>query len=717
MIDRQTVQQILDAVDIVDVVSDFVTLKRRGANYVGLCPFHNEKTPSFSVSRSKGICKCFSCSKGGSAVNFIMEHEQISYYEALKYLAKKYHIEVKERELTPEEVAAQSKRESMLNVNEAALAVFEHDLHDTTEGHDVGLSYFLERGMNEESIKKFHLGYSLDSKDALFKALIGKGFDKQYVFETGLCTPSQYGSGGFDRFKGRVMFPVFNLAGKVIAFGGRTLKNDPAKYVNSPESEIYKKSRELYGMFQAKHAIAKLDKCFLVEGYMDVISMVQSGIENVVASSGTSLTEGQIRMIHRFTNNVTVLYDGDSAGIKAAIRGIDMLLAEGLNIKILLLPDGHDPDSFAKSHSSSEFQKYIEENETDFIKFKTRILLNGVENDPIKKSAAIQELVKTISVIPVDITRAVYAKECSRYLDIDENLLVREISKAVAANKIKEGEARQKEKIEKEKAQFPVNDVNSTGSGSSKPVANDLKPNYLEPYEKPLLRYIVKYGMNVICASADDLESGITVLDYISRELDADSLSFTQPVYQKVYSASLKYAVEFQNSFSAKMSEFESERIELMKKGIDEIGTETMSLSDIEKREKELAGEVNADINKKIEQYRTLYLETLLCSDPDDDVRTISTELVSNKYKLSKIHSKYAEIPSELSRLETFIPEAICNLKNAILNKQIAELNEALKATNDAETMNNIMMDIRRIKDIQLQLNTLIGERVLNPKK
>ena len=430
MIDRETVDKILDAVDIVDVVSDFVHLRRRGANYIGLCPFHNEKTPSFSVSRSKGICKCFSCGKGGSAVNFIMEHEQMSYYEALKYLAKKYHIEVKERELTDKEKQEQSERENMLVVNEFAMKQFEDNMYNTDEGRNIGLGYFYERGFNDNIIKKFHLGYSMDNSTALYDAIKKHGFNPKYAVETGLCMHNERGY--YDRFKGRVMFPVLNIAGKVIAFGGRTLKKDDrAKYVNSPESIIYKKSNELYGLFQAKRGIVNKDKCFLVEGYTDVLSMHQAGIENVVASSGTSLTEGQIRMIHRFTDNITVLYDGDAAGIKASLRGIDMLLAEGLNVKVLLLPDGDDPDSFAKKHSATEFQDYITAHETDFIRFKTTILLEGLEDDPIKRAAAISDIVKSISVIPSNITRAVYTKECSDKFGIEEKVLVAEVAKAI----------------------------------------------------------------------------------------------------------------------------------------------------------------------------------------------------------------------------------------------------------------------------------------------
>ena len=443
MIDKATVAQILDTANIVEVVSDFVSLKRRGSGYVGLCPFHNEKTPSFSVSPARNYCHCFSCGKGGSPVGFMMELEQMSYAEALKYLAQKYHIEVHERELTDKEREEQTERESMLVINEAANKHFEDNLYNTSDGKEIGLTYFAERGFSAATIKKFRLGYSLDKRNDLYSTLVKQGYNPKYLISTGLCIDDNRG-GGFDRFKGRAMFPVMNVAGKIIAFGGRTLKNEPAKYVNSPESVIFKKSRELYGLFQAKQAIVKKGKCFLVEGYADVISMHQAGFDNTVASSGTSLTEGQISMIHRFTENVTVLYDGDAAGIKASLRSIDLLLNEGLNIKVLLLPDGHDPDSFARTHSTSEIQAYIDENETDFIQFKMQILLEGAKNDPIKRSAVIQDVVKSIAVIPNAITRSVYTKECASRLDIDENLLVKEIGKVIEQNKKREFERRQR---------------------------------------------------------------------------------------------------------------------------------------------------------------------------------------------------------------------------------------------------------------------------------
>lgn len=471
MIDRETVDRILDTADIVDVVSDFVSLRRSGANFKGLCPFHDEKTPSFMVSPAKQICHCFGCGKGGSPVNFVMEHEQMSYVEALRYLAKKYNIEIHEKELTSEEKAAQTEREAMLVVNEFAAQWFEDQLFGTQEGKDIGLSYFYERGFNDATIKKFHLGYSPQDSKALYTAATGKGYNKQNLFNVGLCIDDRRG-GGFDRFHGRVMFPVMNIAGKIIAFGGRTLKKskDIAKYFNSPESAVYVKNRELYGLFQSKRAIVKEDKCYLVEGYTDVISLHQAGVENVVASSGTSLTEGQIRAIHRFTTNVTVLYDGDSAGIKASLRGIDMLLAEGLNIKVLLLPDGEDPDSFARSHSASELKQYIADNETDFISFKTKILLEGTERDPIKRAALIGDVVRSISVIPDAISRSVYAKECSVQLGISEDVLLREIQKNITRNKEEAYKRRQREKNREERFTRET----KVGQGGAEPSAPDI---------------------------------------------------------------------------------------------------------------------------------------------------------------------------------------------------------------------------------------------------
>jgi DNA primase len=429
MIDQPTIDRITDAAQIQDVVSDYVTLKKRGVNLLGLCPFHNEKTPSFMVSPAKGIFKCFGCGKGGNSVHFIMGHEQVSYYEALKFLAKKYHIDVQERELSPQELAVRNDRESMFLVNEFAQKHFSHTLHNHIDGKSIGLSYFRERGFRDDIVQKFQLGYSLDQRDAFTQSALKAGYNKEYLVKTGLTFEGENNYVA-DRFRGRVMFPVHSLSGKVVAFGGRILKKDDkmAKYVNSPESEIYHKSNELYGIYFAKQAIVKQERCFLVEGYTDVISMHQSGIENVVASSGTSLTPGQIRLIHRFTENVTVIYDGDAAGIKASIRGIDLLLEEGLNIKVLLLPDGDDPDSFARKHNASDFIEYVEKQSSDFIRFKTNLLLKDAGNDPIKRAGLVIDIVRSISIIPNNIIRGEYVKECSTLLNVDEAMLYHQIN-------------------------------------------------------------------------------------------------------------------------------------------------------------------------------------------------------------------------------------------------------------------------------------------------
>ena len=719
MIDHNTVQKILDAADIVEVVSDFVSLKRRGANYIGLCPFHNEKTPSFSVSRAKGICKCFSCGKGGSAVNFIMEHEQLSYYEALKYLAKKYHIEVKERELTPEEVEAQSEREVMLSINEQALKHFEDKLFNTEDGRNIGLSYFYNRGMTDLSIKKFHLGYSLDEKDALYKDLVTAGYNPKYIFtETGvgLCTKSNYNDGGFDRFKGRVMFPVFNIAGKIVAFGGRTLKNDHAKYVNSPESLIYKKSNELYGLFQAKQAISKNDKCYLVEGYFDVISMHQAGIENVVASSGTSLTEGQIRMIHRFTENITVLYDGDSAGIKASLRGIDMLLAEGLNIKVLLLPDGEDPDSFSRGRSSSELMDYIKENETDFISFKTKILLEGSENDPIKKSAVINDIIKSIAVIPSEISRAIYAQECSNSLKIDEKVLLRGIASAILENKKKDFEKREKEQREHQIEEIHATEVPVPEVPVNQPVqpAGAAIDKTMQIYEDELIRIVIKYGMAEFKNPNSNEESLPTVLEYIVNEMSHDGLQFSNPDYLHVMKAAGDLIQQFYADLNTQMESLEQFRITETKKGIEEISKTIKDFNDIGQREFELKKNIDNQIYEKLESYRCKYLAEIFCSSEDDIIRKVSTKYVSNRHILSKIYN----VVSEYDRLFDLVPQALNIWKNGIVSQNINEIQNRLKEKNlTKEEINDLMTELMRLNTVRTQFSSVLGERVILPKK
>ena len=717
MIDRETVDKILDAVDIVDVVSDFVHLRRRGANYIGLCPFHNEKTPSFSVSRSKGICKCFSCGKGGSAVNFIMEHEQMSYYEALKYLAKKYHIEVKERELTDKEKQEQSERENMLVINEFAMKQFEENIYGTDEGRNIGLSYFYERGFNDSIIKKFHLGYSLDNSTALYDTIKKHGFNPKYAIETGLCIHNERGY--YDRFKGRVMFPVLNIAGKVIAFGGRPLKKDDrAKYVNSPESTIYKKSNELYGLFQAKRGIVNKDKCFLVEGYTDVLSMHQAGIENVVASSGTSLTEGQIRMIHRFTDNITVLYDGDAAGIKASLRGIDMLLAEGLNVKVLLLPDGDDPDSFAKKHSATEFQDYITAHETDFIRFKTTILLEGLEDDPLKRAAAISDIVKSISVIPSNITRAVYTKECSDKFGIEEKVLVNEVAKAI--RKAKEAKEQRKsgqqESVEDDTTE-PASESVATASPKKR---QDPAEKLLKPYEREVARYIAKYGMCDFCDAYDITGENrkMSVIEYISTELGNDNMSFSIPAYQAIYEKAVSLLPDFYGERPKKEEEIATLRQKLEAEGIEHIRNTIDNIDGIQREEKALQERIDNQIMQEKTLFQSSFLEKKLCSDESDIVRNAAIELVSDKYQLSKVHTKFSNVETEADRLNELIPVAILSWKDAILTFNIRKIQEQIKEAakaGDLTRMQDLLASQNNLKSLQQQFAKLLGDRVIIP--
>ena len=530
MIDKATIDKIMDAANIVDVVSEFVTLRKAGVNYKGLCPFHDEKTPSFVVSPSKGYCHCFSCGKGGNVVGFIMEHEQMTYPEALRWLAKKYNIEIHERELTDDEKREQSERESLFIINEWAQNYFRENLLDTERGKAIGLAYFRSRGFRDDTINSFKLGYAMPERDALAKAALAKGFKEQFLVDTGLCYRKEDGTLQ-DRYAGRVIFPVHTVTGRVVAFGGRILDNNKkaAKYVNSPESLIYHKSNELYGIFQAKHAITKQDRCYLVEGYIDVTSMHQSGVENVVASSGTSLTTGQIRLIRRFTSNITVLYDGDAAGIHASIRGIDMLLAEGMNVKVLLLPDGDDPDSFARKHPAQEFRDYIEAHQTDFIEFKTNLLLKGA-TDPVKRSEAISSIVKSVSVIQDQITRATYLAECAHRLGMSEATLIN------TANQFIRGdieEKRKEQRREEAKAEGPVKPLQPLGQVAQQPSV-----------EYMLMQMVVRYGQEILYKGVETEDGGtidLSVAQYISYDLGADNLTFKNDLYNRMLAEAVEH--------------------------------------------------------------------------------------------------------------------------------------------------------------------------------
>ena len=531
MIDRRTIERIKDAADIVDVVSDFVTLKKSGANYKGLCPFHNEKTPSFIVTPSRGTCHCFGCGKGGDPVSFIMEHEQMNYPEALRWLANKYHIEIQERELSAEEKKEESERESMYIVNEWAASYFEGLLHDHVDGLALGMQYFRSRGFRDDTIKAFRLGYDLQDRRALARTALGKGYQEEFLLKTGICVRTEQGE-LLDRYAGRVVFPWVGLNGKVLGFTARVLdartKGVSQKYVNSPSSDIFDKSNALYGIYQARKAIAKEDRVYLVEGQADVISMYQSGIHNVVAGSGTALTFPQIRMLHRFSSNITLIYDDDPAGIHAALRGTDMLLSEGMNLKVLLLPEGEDPDSFARKNTASDFRKYIEENQTDFIQFKTGLLLKG-ETDPLKRSEAINSIVQSIAVVQNPILRDTYVHDCAQRIGINEATLINQMNRFIRQNMEQKGGpgTPQPERIQVAQPAIQTSPIVRQSS----------------EVEQMLVQMIICHGEEVIFRDVEDdngVAYNLTVSQYIDYDLSADGLKFQNPLFSRV----LREAVE-----------------------------------------------------------------------------------------------------------------------------------------------------------------------------
>lgn len=540
MIDEATKQRILDAAKIEEVVGDFVTLRRRGVNLIGLCPFHNEKTPSFTVSPAKNICKCFGCGKGGTPVNFIMQHEHLDFPDALRYLAKKYNIEIVEKELTAQEMQQRTKRESMMALNAFAQKYFTTQLWKTEEGQSVGLAYFRERGFSDAILQKFQVGYSLNQYRALSDQAIQSGFSALLLTEIGLATRNEREQ-LTDRFRGRVIFPVHSLSGRVVAFGGRVLvKSDKtAKYVNSPESEVYHKSNELYGIYFAKDSIVRNDSVYLVEGYTDVLSMHEAGIENVVASSGTSLTYGQIRMIHRFTNNITVLYDGDSAGIKASLRGIDLLLEEGMNVKVVLLPTGEDPDSFAKSHNANELIDYIQQQQTDFIQFKSNLLLHEAGNDPIKKAQLINDIVQSIAIIPDTITRSVYIQDCAMRFNMRESLLGEAVQKARSQSK---QQKEPKEESTNQPSILPVIDAQTLSNTTQTPVAAPTSLPYTYAQEQVIMRYVINYGKQQL--TFYDAESNenfaISLVEYVDLILQEDNMPLQYPMHVSMLQEALQ---------------------------------------------------------------------------------------------------------------------------------------------------------------------------------
>ena len=713
MIDQATIDRIMDAAQIVDVVSEFVTLRRRGVNYIGLCPFHNEKTPSFSVSPSKGVCKCFSCGKGGNVVHFIMEHEQLSYYEALKWLAKKYGIEVKERELSNEEKQAQSVRESLFLVNDFANNYFQDILHNHRDGQAIGMSYFRQRGFRDDIIKKFQLGFSTESRDALFQEAKKKGFNTDYLVKTGLCYTRDDGQVR-DRFWGRVMFPVHTLSGKVVAFGGRVLNTADkkvAKYVNSPESEIYHKSRELYGIYFAKQAIVKQDKCFLVEGYTDVISMHQAGVENVVASSGTSLTSGQIRMIHRFTNNITVLYDGDMAGIKASIRGIDMLLEEGMNIKVMLLPDGDDPDSFARKHNATEFQEYIAAHEVDFIRFKTNLLMADAGRDPYKRATLITDIVKSIAVIPEAIVRSEYIKECSQMLHVEERILVSEVAKL------------KKEKEEAQAKSAQRQNAAGTSAGTDSPQvsireANNVpEPNDMDPGTENEAYY---------AALAEGYEADSSSLKVDASKQNANSTEISQQVQSNPRERA------FNPQFASLNPLYLKERLivqQLIRHGekvmfIDEETKKEITVteyvaSDLEVDEISLSTPLFAEVLQELELHvgeAGFTAERYFVNHANPAMSRLAADLINEKYQLSKYHSKTQTVVSDTDRLTDILVYLMVDYKHTIIEMELKNMLNQLRqpeVMNDPEKCLEVMSRYKELMEIKQRMAKHLGDRVI----
>lgn len=644
MIDRETVDKIFDAADILDVVSTFVHLKKRGVNYLGLCPFHNEKTPSFTVSPSKGIYKCFGCGKGGNAVNFIMEHEQLSYAETLRYLAKRYHIEIIEKELSDQEKEKQNDRESMLIVNHFAQKTFVQNLQETTEGKTIGLSYFRERGFTQIIIKKFELGYSLKNRNGFSNLAKEKGFNKKFLVSTGLSIEKENGE-IFDRFSERVMFPIHNLMGKVVGFGGRTLSQEKkiAKYLNSPESEIYHKSKLLYGMFFAKKSITQKDKCYLVEGYTDVLSMHQSGVENVVASSGTSLTVEQIKLIKRFTNNISILFDGDQAGIKAALRGIDLILQEGMNVKVLLLPQGEDPDSFAKKHNASELLEFIEKNEADFITFKTKLLLNESKNDPIEKAKFINDIVESISLIPNGIKRSVYIKECANLMDMNEEVIYAEINKKTRKRKEKNTPY---QNYDKQPNKEPYNEPEK--------LKQTQKADSFETFEREIVRLLITYAEKILFIVEKDSKTKIEIStsEYILTEIE-NEITFKNPIYKLIVDECVEM---FRKKETIKANHFSKHYNELVSEKAADLLSNSYTLSKIwEKKgtyllreEDNLKQIIDQAINGyKLEQVMSLLREinVAIKSIQNDENQENKLEELYNK------HSIYNQFKKEISKI------------------------------------------------------------------
>ena len=656
MIDHATIERIKDAANIVEVVSEFVTLRKSGSNYKGLCPFHDEKTPSFYVSPARGTCHCFGCGKGGNPVGFIMEHEQMTYPEALRWLARKYHIEIKERELSDNEKREQSERESMFIVNEWAASYFQYLMHDTADGVAIGMQYFRSRGFRDDIVSKFQLGYDDTDRRALAQEALRKGYKEDFLLKTGICYKNDRGE-LIDRYAGRVIFPWIGISGKVVGFGGRLLdsrtKGVNQKYVNSPDSDIYHKDRELYGIYQAKKAIAKEDRVYMVEGYTDVISMHQCGIENVVANSGTALSVHQIHILHRFTSNITLLYDGDAAGIHAALRGTDMLLSEGMNLKVLLLPDGDDPDSFARKHSADEFRKYIEEHQTDFIEFKTDLLLRG-ERDPLKRSEAINSVVRSISFVTNPILRDTYLHDCSVRMGINEATLINTLNNFIRSNR--EATASSSDNSQTTQPTTQNSKLNIQNSPSPLQQASKV--------EQMLVELIVRNGDTVIynnVETEDGTTVNLNVAQYIAYNLGVDGLKFANPLNSRILDEAVNHAGDEQfcaEQFFLHHSDIEISRIatDLCMDKYQLLDEQKAARADEEKNADELRAEEENRIEALRQQtehllndFRMDYLEQRL-----RDLKRDISLAVNDPERLQQLMEEYKtahELRSQLARL------------------------------------------------------------------
>ena len=698
MIDRQTVDRILDAANIVDVVSDFVTLKRAGANLKGLCPFHDDRTPSFMVSPSKNICKCFACGKGGTPVHFIMEHEQLTYPEALRYLAKKYHIEIKEREQTDEEKAEQSERESLFIVNEWANEWFQKQMNDTVDGRAVGLAYFRQRGFRDDIIKKFQLGFCPDKYDAQWQAALAEGFNEDYILKTGLCIRNEAGK-TYDRFRNRVIFPIHTISGKVVGFGGRVLdsrtKGVSIKYQNSPESIIYSKKRELYGLYLAKQAIVKNELCYLVEGYTDVMAMHQMGVENVVASSGTALTHEQIRAIHRFTENIVVIYDGDAAGIKASQRGIDMLLAEGMTVKLLLLPDGDDPDSFARKHTAEEYQRYLQEHQVDFIRFKTDLLLAEAQGDPIKLSRLVNNIVDSIAVIPDEITRTFYIKETSQMLSIEERIITNAVAKVM--KRLKDERQKTREREEQKVNTQPE----GTQQGTTQAMGVSPEAQTLTPEEEAFLA-------GIIPESSDDVkspttETNNTPLRNVRRDSERAILQTEDLLLQMVVRYGEKVMCDVEDDAGESQPLTVAEFIDYL------LTQDGLTLRNTQNRQ--ILNEALEHIGE--EGFRCdRYFE----NHPDLAIAEKANELGHDPETLSKIHEKGIPVKPEEERLMELLPHVMTDYKLAIVDDELQTLMRQMcepTIISSKEKSAELLNRYQELKQVQGQLGKLRGDRVM----